>query len=164
MDSTPHPSWITGLLILGVVAALVFRNMRPQKMTVSRFWISPAILVALTATVLWAGEQLTPPPLGLVVLSIGIGVVAGIPLGIARGHHSNVRPGETAGTLYVDPSPVVMAIWLIAFAFKYAVRFLLPAAGPVAAAATDGFMVFAVTSVLVARVVIFRKYETMVKA
>ena len=164
MDSTPHPSWISGLLVLGVVAAVVFRNMRPQKMTVSRFWIQPLILVVMTALVLWAGEQLTPPPIGLVVLSIAIGIAAGIPLGIARGHHSKVRPGEKPGTLYVDPSPIVMAIWLIAFALKYAVRFLLPQAGPGAAAATDGFIVFAVTSVLVARVVIFRKYETMVKA
>jgi len=37
----------------------------------------------------------------------------------------------------------------------------VPNAGPVAIGATDGFMVFAIASVVTARVVIFRKYRAL---
>ena len=150
---------------LAVLALVVFRNSRPQKMTVGRFWISPALYVVITGVLMWA--TLAEPIPGLVVAGLiasAIGLVLGIPLGIARGHHSQVRLGETPGTFIVDPSIVVMLIWLGAFAVRFAVRMYLPNAGPFAIGATDGLIVFAIASVVTARVVIFRKYQALAAA
>jgi ABC-type antimicrobial peptide transport system permease subunit len=140
---------------------VIFRNSRSQKLTVSRFWILPLIVLALTALGLWSTVAVEHADLVATIVSVVIGIALGVPLGIARGHHSKVRLGETPGTLYVDPSLMVTLIWLAAFVLKYVVNTFLPNAGPIAVAATDGFLLFGVTSILVARLVIFRKYEAL---
>jgi hypothetical protein len=149
------------VVLLAVVALLVLRNSRPQKMTVSRFWILPAIVVFLTIFVIVSTAAVEPGVLLAGGIASVIGIALGIPLGLARGHHSKVRLGDRPGTLYVDPSLVVTLIWLGAFAVRYAVRSFLPNAGSIALGATDGLLLFAVTSVIVARIVIFRKYEAL---
>ena len=146
-------------ITLAVLALVVYRNSRPQRMTVARFWILPGIVVLMTAFLMWSTLAASVP--GVLVAGLiasVVGVALGIPVGIARGHHSNVKLGTSPGTFIVEPSIVVMLIWIGAFAVRYAVRLLLPNAGAMTLAATDGLVLFAVTSVLVARIVIFRKY------
>jgi hypothetical protein len=55
----------------------------------------------------------------------------------------------------------VMLIWLGAFGIRYAIRIFLPTAGDLTLGVSDGLLVFALTSVIVARIVIFRKYLTL---
>jgi hypothetical protein len=149
------------VVIIIVLAVVILRNARTQKMTVSRFWILPVIILAVTVLGLWSSIAEEHADIVAAIIAAAIGIVLGIPLGIARGHHSKVRLGDAPGTLYVDPSLVVTLIWLAAFAIKYGLRAFLPDAGPIAVAASDGFLFFGVSSVLVARLVIFRKYETL---
>lgn len=158
-----HQSTFTTLIpTLLILALVVYRNSRPQRMTVGRFWIFPGIVVILTAWLMWSTLAAPVPGIALAAgIACAIGLVLGIPLGIARGHHSQVRLGETPGTFIVDPSIVVMLIWLGAFAVRFIVRLYLPNAGPVALGATDGLVLFAVTSVLTARIVIFGKYREL---
>jgi len=156
-----HPTIGTLIFTLLILVLIVYRNSRPQKMTISRFWIMPVLIVFLTGYVIWATLAVGHGDLIAGVVAGLIGIALGIPLGLARGHHSKVRLGEQPGTLYVDPSLVVTLIWLGAFAVRYAVRTFIPTAGPVALGATDGLLLFAVTSVLVSRIVIFRKYEAL---
>ena len=151
------------LIPLAVAALVVLRNLRPQKMTVSRFWIFPILMVALSGFVLWTSVVASPHAPWLGVVAGVIGVALGIPFGIARGHHSRIRLADH-GTFYVDPSIIVMLIWLAAFAVRYAIRAFLPEAGSLTLAVSDGALLFAIASLVVARLMIFRKYEALLAA
>jgi hypothetical protein len=152
---------MTVIVVIVAVALIVLRNSRPRKMSVMRLWIAPAIFVLLTGFVLWTSLIAAPGNFWLGALASAIGIVAGIPLGFARGHHSDVRLGDKPGTIVLHPSLVVMLIWLAAFAVRYGLRSVLPNAGPAALAISDGFLLFAVSSIVTANVMIFRKYEAL---
>jgi hypothetical protein len=153
------------LLYLAVLGLIIYRQSRPQRMSVGRFWIFPVLVVVLTAWMMWA--TLAAPIPGVVLagsISALVGLILGIPLGIARGHHSQVRLCERPGVFFVDPSLIVSLIWLGAFVVRFIVRMYVPTAGPVALGLTDGLVVFAVTSVITARLIIFRKYQALAAA
>lgn len=152
------------IILIAIAALVVFRNTRPQKMTVSRFWVFPIIMVLLTGFVLWSSVEQAPGSVWDTVIAALIGLVLGIPFGIARGHHSQVKLSQEPGVFFIQPSVMVMLIWLIAFILKFGVRAYLPNAGPVGVAAVDGFLFFAIVSVAVSRYMIFRKYEAMAAA
>jgi hypothetical protein len=163
MSSQLNP--MNAIITVAVLALVIFRNSRPQKMTEGRFWILPVVIVLVTGFGIYA--TLSAPIPGLFAaagIASLIGLVLGIPLGIARGHHSQVRLGDTPGTFIVDPSLVVMLIWLGAFALRFVVRLYLPNAGAMALGATDGLIVFAIAWVLTARIVVFRKYLALAAA
>ncbi len=149
------------VLTLMVLALVVYRNSRPQRMTVGRFWIFPGIVILMTAFLMYSTIATVPGVVMAGAIASLIGLALGIPLGIARGHHSQVRLGDTPGTFVVDPSIVVMVIWLGAFAVRFIVRMYVPNAGPLFLGVTDGLVVFAVASVVTARIVIFRKYQAL---
>ncbi len=158
----PHqPSLISVVTVLAALAIVVFRNARPRTISVARLWIVPAILVILSAFVVWASVAGPSVATWQSILACAIGVVAGIPLGYARGYHSDVRLGDRPRTMVLHPSLVVMLIWLAAFAVRFGLRAFLPGAGATALALSDGFLLFAVSSVVTANVVIFRKYEAL---
>jgi len=160
MSSQLNPTTIAVYLI--ALALVVYRNSRPQRMTAGRFWIFPLIVLVLTVLMMASTLATSIPGIALDGgIAAVIGLLLGIPLGVARGHHSQVRLGDTPGSFVVDPSIIVMLIWFGAFVLRFAVRMYMPNAGAPALAATDGLIVFAVTSVLTARVVIFRKYRRL---
>jgi hypothetical protein len=137
--------------------------MRVRRIRLSRFWLLPSFLVVLALLVLlravWA-EQEAPFE---AALAIAGGVIVGIPLGLARGHASRVRLGEEPQTLYLDPSPVLVAIWFAAFVVRFAARSVLPNAHGTSLIVADGFMTLATTSVVASRVIIYRKYLALAK-
>lgn len=150
-----------------MAAFIVFRNMRPQKLNMSRLWVLPGMLVLLSAFVIFGGTYaeyangLDAPPVWELILAVATGIVLGIPLGLARGHASKVRLSEQKGILIVDPSIVVMIIWLAAFAVKYGLKSILPNAGPGLIVVSDGFLAFAVASVVTVRYVLFQKFKEL---
>lgn len=146
------------LPIILVVILVIWRNSRPQTMNEVRFWIPVALLVFLTGFMFYGLMRVDPDAITYGLIASAVGIVLGIPFGIARGHHSQVRLADKQGHFIVDPSLVVLLIWLGAFAARFLVRFFLPTAGAVTLGVSDGLVVFAMTSVVVARVVIFRKY------
>ncbi|MFN2527202.1 MAG: CcdC protein domain-containing protein [Candidatus Baltobacteraceae bacterium] len=157
----------TVLIVIVMAAFIVFRNMRPQKLNMSRLWILPGILVLLSAFVIFGATYaqyangVDTPPVWELIAAVAIGIVLGIPLGLARGHASKVRLSEEKGILIVEPSIAVMLIWLAAFALKYGLRAILPNAGPGLIVVSDGFLAFAVASVVTVRYVLFRKFKEL---
>lgn len=156
-----QPSLTSVLVTIGVLVLIVLRNNRPRRMSVIALWIMPAILTALSLFVIWGTAMAMPAGIGAGIVACLIGLVAGIPLGYARGLHSDVRLGERPGTFVLHPSVIVMLIWVGAFGLRYALRLMIPNAGPLTFAATDGLLVFAVSSYIVANVMIFRKYQAL---
>ena len=146
------------LPVVLVLALVIYRNSRPQIMNEIRFWIPPVLVVLMSAFMFYGIARTEPGAMMYALVTSAIGIVLGIPLGIARGHHSQVRLHDKEGHFIVDPSLVVLLIWLGAFAVRFAIHIFLPTAGDVTLGVSDGLLVFALTSVIVARIVIFRKY------
>lgn len=147
------------LIWLIVVAAIVyFRFLRPVRLRASRLWIGPSILLVLTALLAWGSYEGNVSPVEISAALV-IGAVLGIPFGLLRGRHTRVRRTEHPHVLIVEPSIIPLAIWFVAFAGRATLRIFLPHAGPQALAASDGFLAFAVASLVGARLVIAQKFR-----
>lgn len=146
--------------ILAIAAIVYVRFMRPVRISAARLWIGPGILVALTLLLGWGSYQEHVSPLGIAAAMM-LGIVLGLPFGFLRGRHTRVEKTEDPHILVVQPSVIPLLIWLIAFVARFGIRFFLPKAGPVAMEASDGFLAFAVGSVIGARYIIAQKFREL---
>lgn len=88
-----------------------------------------------------------------------IGAIAGVPFGILRGIHTDVRPTDRPGVMYLGSSWVTIAIFLVAFGLRSGVRFMMPRHGSLTGAVGDGLLAFAIAFIIASYVVIARKYR-----
>ncbi|HEX4013458.1 MAG TPA: hypothetical protein VHX17_06125 [Candidatus Cybelea sp.] len=138
--------------------------LRPQRISVTRMWISPIILCALTAWVIYLNNMLNPAPPLEIALGLVIGAFAGLPFGILRGMHTDVRPTDRRGVMYLGSSWVTLIIFAAAFGLRYVIRLFIPRHGSLTATIGDGLLAFAITFIGASYVVIFRKYEELSRA
>ncbi len=160
---TPVTSYV---VIFLAVAFFVYRNMRPQKLTAGRLWILPVFLIVVTGLSVWATSAVrlpgtSAPPLWTIVLAILVGLAAGIPLGLARGRASSVRLAEKRGAMIVEPSMVFALIWLAAFGLRFGLRLILPHADGAYFAISDGSIVFAASSIVALRYILYIKFRQL---
>jgi hypothetical protein len=147
-----------------VVAILAIRLVRPQRISVTRMWIAPILLCALTAWAIYANQLLNPAPPLEIGLGLILGALVGIPFGILRGMHTDVRPTDRRGVMYLGSSWVTVAIFAGAFVLRYGARTLMPHRGSLAATIGDALLAFAIAFIATSYFVIFRKYERLVGA
>ncbi|MFY9720433.1 MAG: hypothetical protein WAK16_12410 [Candidatus Cybelea sp.] len=147
-----------------VVVVLAVRMLRPQRISLRRMWLSPLILCALTAWVIYANNILYPAPPAEIALALILGAIAGAPFGILRGLHTDVRPTDRPGVMYLGSSWVTLAIFAAAFALRYTVRLMLPNRGSITGAVGDALLAFAIVFIAASYFVIFRKYEQLAHA
>jgi hypothetical protein len=145
------------------VVVLAIRLIRPQRISVTRMWITPILLCVLTGWVIYANDLLNPAPPLEIAVGLLVGAVAGIPFGILRGMHTEVRPTDRRGVMYLGSSWVTLAIFAAAFGLRYGVRMLMPHRGSFTGTIGDGLLAFAIAFIATSYVVIFRKYEELVK-
>ena len=127
-------------------------------------WLTPIILCGLTAWVIYANNMLNPAPPFEIALGLLVGALAGIPFGILRGMHTEVRPTERRGVMYLGSSWVTLAIFAGAFGLRYGVRFAAPHRGSLSSAVGDALLAFAIAFIATSYLVIFRKYEQLAHA
>jgi hypothetical protein len=140
---------------------LAIRMLRPQRISVTRMWVSPIVLCALTAWVIYANNLMNPAPPFEIALGLLIGGIAGVPFGILRGMHTDVRPTDRPGVMYLGSSWVTLIIFAAAFGLRYAIRLMLPQHGSLTGTVGDGLLAFAIVFIGASYVVIFRKYEAL---
>jgi Protein of unknown function (DUF1453) len=150
------------LPLIVVVAILALRWVRPQRISVTRMWIAPIVLCGLTAFVIYTNNRLNPAPPFEIAAGLVIGALCGIPFGILRGMHTDVRPTERRGVMYLGSSWVTLVIFAAAFGLRYAIRLAMPQRGSLSATVGDGLLAFAIAFIATSYVVIFRKYEELV--
>jgi len=143
-----------------VVAVLAWRYMRPQRISVTRMWIAPIVLCALTAWVIYANNFLNPAPPMEIAAGLVIGAILGLPFGVLRGMHTDVRPTDRRGVMYLGSSWVTLVIFAAAFGLRYAIRMIMPHRGALSATIGDALLAFAITFIASSYYVIFRKYES----
>jgi hypothetical protein len=149
------------LPLLIVVVVLAIRMSRPQRISVTRMWVTPIILCALSAYVIYANDKLYPAPPLEIALGILIGAIVGVPFGILRGMHTDVRPTDRPGVMYLGSSWVTLAIFAAAFGLRYAVRLVMPPRGNLTGTLGDALLAFAIAFLGASYVLIFRKYEEL---
>jgi hypothetical protein len=147
-----------------VVVVLAVRMLRPQRISVTRMWVSPIILCALTAWVIYANNLLNPAPPAEIVLGLVAGAVIGLPFGVLRGMHTDVRRTDRPGVMYLGSSWATLLIFAVAFGLRYAIRMMLPQHGSLTSIVGDALLAFAIAFIAASYYVIFRKYEQLAHA
>lgn len=151
--------WVQFIPLLIVVLLLWRRMAKPQRISVTRMWVTPLVLCALSGWVIYENDVLIPSPPLEIALAMVIGAIAGLPFGILRGLHTDVRRTDRPGVMYLGSSWATLAVFLVAFLLRYAVRMALPAHTVITAVVGDGLLAFAIVFLAASYVVIFRKYE-----
>lgn len=158
-DASSQHLWMQFLPIAIVAIVLVVRFIRPQRISVTRMWIQPIILCALAAWVIYETEKLNPAPSWEILVALVVGALAGIPLGVLRGVHTDVRPTDRPGVMYLGSSWITMSIFIVAFALRTVVRIVMPHRGSLSSAIGDGLLAFAIAFIATSYVAIVRKYQ-----
>jgi hypothetical protein len=158
-SSAASPPWLQPVILVVVVALLALRLSRPQRLTIARMWVQPLILVFVTVLAIYGSEQLQPTPAWEVAIGMLVGAIAGVPFGILRGIHTDVRPTERPGVMYLGSSWITVAIFAVAFGLRYIVRLAMPRHGSLTGAVGDGLLAFAIAFIVASYIVIARKYR-----
>ncbi|MBV8489151.1 MAG: hypothetical protein JO199_01385 [Candidatus Eremiobacteraeota bacterium] len=158
-SSVSPPLWAQLLPLAVIMVILTIRFLRPQRISITRMWLQPIVLCFLVGWLVYATYVMNPAPVWEIGLGMVAGLLAGIPFGILRGWHTDVRPTDKPGVMYLGSSWITMAIFLVAFGFRFTVRQLMPHTGGVAAAIGDGVLGFAIAFAVTSYVVIYRKYK-----
>jgi Protein of unknown function (DUF1453) len=159
MQTNAAPSWAQFVPLVIVVALLAVRLVRPQRISVTRMWVTPIIFCALCAWVVYAGQMLHPTPPLEIALGLVVGGTAGIPFGILRGMHTDVRPTDRPGVMYLGSSWATIVIFAAAFALRYAARLLIPQRSSLGSIVGDAALAFAIAFIVTSYISIYRKYE-----
>jgi hypothetical protein len=149
-------------VLVALVAAgfIVRRTLRPRTMRVYALVAAPVLLTLLGCAVVAAAPPTTPLSAAIMVG----GVVLGAPLGYLRARHSQLQLGPEPGTIIVAGNGVLVAIILVAFSARLIVRAALGSHGAVGIAISDAVLLFAVSSVVVARGLLFLRWRRLSSA
>jgi hypothetical protein len=147
-----------------VVVILAIRLVKPQRISVTRMWITPILLCVLTGWAIYANDLINPAPSAEIALGLILGAAVGLPFGILRGMHTDVRPTDRRGVMYLGSSWITLLIFVGAFAVRYVARILMPQRGSLTGIVGDAVLAFAIAFIAASYVVIFRKYEKLVNA
>jgi hypothetical protein len=142
-----------------IIVILIARNVRPQKMNVTRLWLAPIVFLVITANVIF-GSLETRVSAPLVIGVTLLGAALGTPLGLLRGRSTNVRKTKDPKVLIVEPSVVTLLIWVTALGLRSGLHHVF-GAGTAAVAVGDGLLASAVASVIASRYIVYTKFKAL---
>jgi uncharacterized membrane-anchored protein len=149
------------LIFVIVLALLVYRTVRPQRISVTRMWINAGFFIILAILLLYTSTVMFHAPVWQLVVAIVAGLIAGIPVGLLRGHHTQVSATDRHGVMQLGPSWQTAAIYVGAFAARFAIRAMLPPTSTIGNVVGDGLLFFAIGTVGAAYYSIYQKYEAL---
>lgn len=150
------------LLIYAVIILLVlFRASRPQRISVTRMWIFAGILMLAGVGVVYESVVVFHSPAWEIVVAVVLGLLAGIPLGLLRGRHTQVCATDRHGVMRLGPSWATALIYVGAFVARAVIRQFVPPTSAVGMVVSDGLIVFAIGIVGATYYSIYRKYEAL---
>jgi hypothetical protein len=160
--SADAPVWAQYLPLIAIVILVVVRMVRPQRISVTRMWVSPIILGAIVVFSIYASEHLNPAPPLEIALGFVVGAIAGVPFGMLRGRHTDVRLTDRPGVMYLGASWASGLIFAAAFGFRFVVRMVMPHRGALSSVISDALLAFALAYICTSYLAIYRKYEAEV--
>lgn len=153
--------WTSIVPLVIVIGIVVWRNLRPQKISLTRLFLTPVLFVFIIWITVWGNQFISAASPLTIGLAIVIGVLLGIPVGLLRGKHTNVRSSERRGVMVLDASWQTMAIYLSAFGIRYLARLAFPPTSSVGSAIGDGALAFAGATIVAAYYVIYTKFKAL---
>jgi hypothetical protein len=155
------PAW-SNLLIYAVAAGvIIFRTVRPQTIGVTRLWVAPLLLCGLLGFAIYGTAMMSPAPVWEVVAGLLVGVAAGVPFGILRGRHTEVKLSDRPGKMHLSSSWITAVVWLGAFGLRAVIRYVGPHHGSLSATIGDALLAFAIGMIATSYLVIFQKYQAL---
>ena len=158
------PAGVTGttlLIWIVMIALIVFRASRPQKISVTRMLVSPILLVAIAGFSIYTTERIFPTPIWEVAIAVVLGLAAGVPVGVLRGRHTEVHATEKHGVMRLGASWATALLYVGAFGLRFAIRLFVPITSPLGSAIGDGLLAFAIAIVAATYFIVFQKYEAL---
>jgi hypothetical protein len=121
VSSAVQTQLFTIAITLAIVARFLFRELRARTVNIGTLWVRPAVLVLLTAFLVFAGVRLDADAreLGLALL---VGLVAGVAVGYLVVQSTAIEPGPKPNTLRLRGSWITVVIWVVALVARLAVR------------------------------------------
>jgi hypothetical protein len=143
-----------------IVVIVVVRNIRPQRMNVTRLWLAPLVFLIVTLQVITGSLEARAwaPLVGAVSF---LGGALGVPFGLLRGRLQNVRKTKNPKVLMVEPSMLALLLWVAALVVRFGLRYVLGGTGPIAPAVGDGLLAFAAVSLVASRYVLYTKFKAL---
>lgn len=154
---------MSALIYVVVIALVVWRMMRPMRVSVARIWVRPIILVLFTGLAVWGEQQMSPAPLWEVAAILFAGALLGVPLGFLRGRHSEVKATDRPGVYYVHSSPFIVFVWLGAFVARAAIRYALPGASHGVTVWSIGLLAFATAAIFASAFIVHDKLKHVMR-
>jgi hypothetical protein len=162
LSGQPGSVTTTQAIIYAVLIAwILFRVSRPQRISVARMWIFVGLLMVLAAFAVYGSAVMFHPSPWEIVLAAVLGLAIGIPLGLLRGHHTQVSATDRHGVMRLGASWATALIYLAAFGGRFAVRLVLPPTSALGNVVSDGLIFFAIGIIGATYYAVYRKYEQL---
>ncbi len=149
---------LAGVLL---VASLLVLQIRRRRLSIRGLWLTPAVLVGLTAWTVIAN----PPPQSSGWLWLGLALCIGLVVGAVRGVLVDVHRIDTAdGTMLVQNTRLGVLVWLVAFVCRIVVRQVMGRADPDTSAldgATAALLVAALGVVISRSISMYFAYQSV---
>jgi hypothetical protein len=111
------PVWVYLIPVL-VIGLVILRNARARNLRVERLWISPVLLLVLTATTFSQQHMPTPPMIAVDIAALALGAA----LGWWRGRFTKITVNPETHDLTSQASPLGMVLILAIMVIRQGVR------------------------------------------
>ena len=128
------------IIFIIILALVLYRSSRPQRTSVTRMWIYAGILMAVGVLLLYESVALFHPPFWEIAAAIVLGLAAGVPVGLLRGHHTQVSATDRHGVMQLGPSWQTALIYIAAFGARFAIRAELSPTSTIGNVVGDGLL------------------------
>ena len=124
-----NTTWLTLALVAVVVVRFLFRELRARKIRVRTLWIRPGILGVLTLALVGAGFAIPRVNMGVVALSVLVGVAFGLGVGVLVARMTTFAPAGERGAVIAQGSMKTVIVWVAAIVLRLLARFAFAGAG-----------------------------------
>ncbi len=149
------------LIYFVAMALILYRSSRPQRISVTRMWIFAGVLIVLAGAFVYESLAFFNPPVWEIAAAVVLGLAAGVPLGILRGHHTQVTATDRHGVMQLGPNWATALIYVGAFVGRAVIRILLPPTSVIGNVIGDGLLFFAIGIIGATYLAVYRKYEAL---
>jgi len=126
MDSLATQS----LFGLGITVLVVFRfaqrELRERTIRARTLWIRPAVMIALTAYLVYLSSSVDPLGDGEMLAVLLAGAVLGLIVGWAIVRNTGFAPAAVPHAVLVRGNRTTFAIWIVALGVRLLARYVLP--------------------------------------
>jgi hypothetical protein len=148
-------------IYLVVIVLIAFRVARPQRISVGRMWLLVGLLGVFACAAIYESAQVFGAPLWAIAVAVVLGLLAGIPVGLLRGRHTQVSATDRPGEMRLGASWATALIYLGAFAIRIVIHELVPATSAIGTVVGDGAIIFAIGIVAATYYTVYRKYQLL---